>query len=77
MDDRTGHLVALAEGQQVPDGYSSIPLELEVAAQVALAGETETHINPTHTGPMPQHLRDQRRMRAKRKARRRQRRRGR
>lgn len=76
MNDRTGHLVTLAEGQKMPDGYHPVPPELEVAAEAALAGEPETYIDPTHDGPMPQHLRDRRRMMQKRKARKRRRRRG-
>ncbi len=75
MDDK-GHLIEVAKDQPLPEGYQPVPPELEAAAQAALAGATEAYIDPTHTGPMPQHLRDQRRMRTKRKARRRQRRQG-
>jgi hypothetical protein len=74
MDERTGHLIEVAQGQEMPPGYTPIPPELEAAAQAALAGKSKVYIDPTHTGPMPQYLRDRQRMMQKRKARRRRKR---
>ena len=76
MDDRTGRLIEIEPNQDVPDGFHAIPDRLAEAARAELAGRKQTTVYPTGFGPMPQYLRNRRRMMQKRTARRRRLRKG-
>lgn len=76
MDDRTGRLIELELGQEVPKGFHAIPADLAEAARAELAGRDQATVHPAGFGPMSQYLRDRRRMMQKRRARRRRLRKG-
>lgn len=76
MDDRTGLLMELEPNQSMPPGFHAIPDDLTEAARDELAGRKQAIVYPAGFGPMPQYLRNRRRMMQKRKARNRRLRKG-
>lgn len=65
MNVNTGHLIAIQEGQVIPEGYIQVPTELQAAANRKLNGAREAMVSLGSGGKLSRWARGQRKTKRK------------